>query len=848
MIMRRPNARKLHVGLAVAAGAFFASSAMGQWVEFVKESNSSRMVSASSVGLGDTQEKDYSWGDLDQDGWIDLIAIRKQPFTSAGKRVNVLFMNEGGVLVDRTSEYASAVALDQITTSPGWAPHTDYPTDQGFLTATNDRASVLFDLDNDGWVDLAIATTISDGDPKHIGHPRVYMNLANDGNGAWQGLRFENARIPAMESWSGQTGRNPRFCSVTAGDVTGDGYAELYFGDYDSSGAGGVNQPFGADFNDKYLVNQGAANPGYFDDVTSTHFTGNITGGQSVNQPFPFSAFGAAVEIADLNLDGFNDIVKQTSLNAPTYVGVAYNKDGDGVFKSGSYYQVAIQAAPYFVSLGDLTNNGRLDMIVTDDATDRYLLNNSTSASGQVNWSSTTFLPEQNTGFGSGSVIVDFDQDGWNDIIIADVDVDIAPCQSNRRTNLYRNNGNAPSVTFTNGSSVIPSSERQGVFDVAAFDITGNGWTDLVFGRCTGTDIWIHVPPFDLNIEYPQPLPSVIDADTPTTVQVQLTPQGGSLSNPTLHTSINAGQWNQQPLNHLGGNLYEGTLPAVQCLDDIAFYFSGEVSGTEFTGPINAPTNVFTAFAANTSVVTSDHHFDGTDAGYSVENDPSLTVGEWTHGTPTGSLFGGQVAAPFGDASGDGQAWVTCLGGAAGLCNVDLGPTHLISQTFDLSEGPAEISYDRWMFCSNAAVPERIDYLRTYVSNDGGNSWVQVHETSGTGNEWETMTFSVSDYVTPSANVVVRFSVSDEGNGSFGDSVTNAGIDNVRVEQLACEDPVPPCPADLTGSGNVGVPDLLELLGAWGNNPGHAADLNGDGSVGVPDLLELLGAWGECPQ
>jgi len=55
------------------------------------------------------------------------------------------------------------------------------------------------------------------------------------------------------------------------------------------------------------------------------------------------------------------------------------------------------------------------------------------------------------------------------------------------------------------------------------------------------------------------------------------------------------------------------------------------------------------------------------------------------------------------------------------------------------------------------------------------------------------------------------------------------------------------CVGDLTGSGAVGVPDLLILLGAWGPNKGHPADLNQTGNVGVPDLLILLGAWGDCP-
>lgn len=54
------------------------------------------------------------------------------------------------------------------------------------------------------------------------------------------------------------------------------------------------------------------------------------------------------------------------------------------------------------------------------------------------------------------------------------------------------------------------------------------------------------------------------------------------------------------------------------------------------------------------------------------------------------------------------------------------------------------------------------------------------------------------------------------------------------------------CPADLDGNGEVRVPDLIILLGAWGPNPCHPADLNGDEEVRVPDLIILLGSWGPC--
>lgn len=55
------------------------------------------------------------------------------------------------------------------------------------------------------------------------------------------------------------------------------------------------------------------------------------------------------------------------------------------------------------------------------------------------------------------------------------------------------------------------------------------------------------------------------------------------------------------------------------------------------------------------------------------------------------------------------------------------------------------------------------------------------------------------------------------------------------------------CVSDLDGDAAVATPDLLIMLGAWGENLGHPADLDGDGFVGTTDLLDLLGNWGPCP-
>ena len=50
-----------------------------------------------------------------------------------------------------------------------------------------------------------------------------------------------------------------------------------------------------------------------------------------------------------------------------------------------------------------------------------------------------------------------------------------------------------------------------------------------------------------------------------------------------------------------------------------------------------------------------------------------------------------------------------------------------------------------------------------------------------------------------------------------------------------------------TGDGQVGVDDVLLVLGEFGQATDGAADIDGDGFVTVNDLLAIIAAWGPCP-
>ena len=351
------------------------------------------------------------------------------------------------------------------------------PGDNGFLTATNDRDVVIADVDGDGWEDVITATTFTLNQPKHISHPRVYMNLGNDGQGNWLGLRHEDARIPQLFLVSGPA-TVPFFCGVDAGDVDGDGSLDLYFADYDVAG--------NPDVDDRLLINDGN---GFFTDETSSRMSVAM-----VNSPF-----GTAVKIRDMNGDGVNDIVRNTGLGQTAgqpRIDIAYNNpNNEGFF---NILHTVDNNAPYHVDVADLNQDGLLDLITSDDGADRYLLNQGNDGLGRVIWSSAhTFNTDD--GFGSNNLITDLDNDGWPDVLIADVDVDIAGY--NRRLHIYHNRGG------TVGGFVNIDEESGGGFrgargfttallrcthDMAVFDIDNDGFKDIVTARCEGTNVWIN--------------------------------------------------------------------------------------------------------------------------------------------------------------------------------------------------------------------------------------------------------------------------------------------------------------------------------------------------------------------
>jgi hypothetical protein len=339
-----------------------------------------------------------------------------------------------------------------------------------------------------------------------------------------------------------------------------------------------------------------------------------------------------------------------------------------------------------------------------------------------------------------------------------------------------------------------------------------------------------------LTVKLPEGCPEYIDPGVPTVIPVEIVSrdeqyvEGSGL----LHYRFDGGSYQTSQLVHVEGDMYEATLPGAACDDVPEYYFSAEGDGgTVVCSPYNAPDSVYSSKVGHPVVIMADDF--ETDQGWTVY--AGADTGNWERADPQEVSSGGTITQPGDDHTPDGTlCFVTgpLAGNSAGDYDVDGGPTHLTSPPLELEGLDAEISYWRWYHIST----EWNDELVIEVSNDDGANWTTV-ESIDDRQTWTYVKWYVSDFVTPTNQVRVRFTADDSPN----DSLVEALIDDFAVSVLECEESE--CPEDINGDGVVDTEDLLILLGNWGN--AGDGDVDGDGVVGTADLLMLLAAWGECP-
>jgi hypothetical protein len=155
----------------------------------------------------------------------------------------------------------------------------------------------------------------------------------------------------------------------------------------------------------------------------------------------------------------------------------------------------------------------------------------------------------------------------------------------------------------------------------------------------------------------------------------------------------------------------------------------------------------------------------------------SATSGIWERVDPVGT-----IAQPEDDHTPGAGTMCYVTGASSEVAN---GRTTLFSPTLDLSTFVEPwIGYWRWYSNSTSGNPG-LDKFTIDVSNDGGESWSNVEEVgptgAGTGGGWILHLFRVSELLTPTSDMMLRFVVTD----FLEQTVIEAAIDDIVLVDCA---------------------------------------------------------------
>jgi len=405
--------------------------------------------------------------DYDHDGWLDIYLVNGSTFDAvAGKAAAphaALFRNNHDGTFTDVTEKAGVV---------------------------NDRwglGCAVGDYDNDGWPDLYVT---------NLGANRLYHNNRNG--------TFTDVAVKADVALDeGSDSVAVDHTGATFGDYDGDGRLDLFVGGYiyydfknpPMAGTKEVNYS-SCQYRGQNIMCGPRGIRGAGDHLFHNNGDGTFTDESKqagVSDPNGFYALGAL--FVDVNGDGRPDLVVAND-STPNYL---YINKGDGTFSDQSYMSgyafngEGREVSNMGIAAGDYENNGHMDFVNTvfsDDATVVFKNDgkgefDDASEHAGLGWPSQPFV-----GFGDG--FLDYDNDGWKDLLIANghvyPQVDQHPdwgMSYAQRPLLYRNLRDG---TFAE----VPAVEESGLAEVfvgrgAAFgDLFNNGKIDVVINNLDG--------------------------------------------------------------------------------------------------------------------------------------------------------------------------------------------------------------------------------------------------------------------------------------------------------------------------------------------------------------------------
>ena len=350
---------------------------------------------------------------------------------------------------------------------------------------TNDRwgfGVAIGDYDNDGWPDIFVC---------NFGANRLYRNN-HDGTFTDVG---EKAGV-TLGNWSD---------GATWGDYDGDGRLDLFVSGYvhydlnhqpepDNNGV-----PFAFCQLHGFPVMCGPRGlPGETDHLFHNNGDGTFTDvSVKAGVSDPGAYYGFTAIFVDVNNDGKVDLLVANDSN-PNYL---YMNKGDGTFEDQSYVSgfalnnAGREIASMGLAVGDYLNNGLVDLMVTDFSDDYKALYRNDGEGSFTEIASEAGIAQIPVPFvGWGNAFLDFDNDGWKDLMMINghvypqVDEHDWGTTFAQRPLLFRNtrDGKFEYVPPVEGSGLAALTSGRG----AAFgDLFNNGKIDVVINPIDGPPV-----------------------------------------------------------------------------------------------------------------------------------------------------------------------------------------------------------------------------------------------------------------------------------------------------------------------------------------------------------------------